>query len=509
MAKNNFLNSVMYKAPGYNRFDMSHDVKMPVSMGTLCPTMALECVPGDKFNISAEALIRFMPMVAPLFHRINATMHYFFVPNRLLWQNFEKYITNTLVGGSLPAFPTIAISDVNHNLLADYLGMPRPVNPGTYNVNALPWAAYQMIFNEYYRDQNLIPEVNYGLSDGNNIPNFTALTTLRRRAWEHDYFTAALPFAQKGDAVDIPLGDVTLKDDWSTHGTPHMRDSLGAFPTGDIVVDPGAGTPIATGATMPTAYDPNGTLQTSPTTINDLRRAFRLQEWLEKAARGGSRYIESILVHFGIRSSDKRLQRPEYITGNVSPVRISEVLNTTGDVLPQGNMSGHGIATVNGKEGYYRCEEHGYIIGIMSVMPKSGYTQGIPKHFLKTTDPFDFYWPTFANLGEQEILNKEVYADPSDGQDNDTFGYIPRYAEYRFIQNRAVGEFKNSLDFWSLDRIFDPSLGRPNLNAEFVTCTPDEERIFAAHSPNQNLLVYLHNNVQAIRPMPKYGTPTY
>ena len=306
--------------------------------------------------------------------------------------------------------------------------MPLPADDAPFTfVNALPFAAYQAIYNEYYRDQNLIDPIDYKLIDGDNATSFgrvRELCNMRLRAWEHDYFTASLPFAQKGAAVDIPLGQIA-------ENAPIYRDSNDVTPTTLTgtpysVVVPGSNSPT----TSTDLFAATGGLEVEPTTINDLRRAYRLQEWLEKNARGGTRYIESILSHFGVKSSDARLQRPEYITGVKTPVVISEVLNTSGtqDQLPQGNMAGHGIAVSSGKSGNYYAEEHGYVIGIMSIMPKTAYQQGIPRNFLKL-DPLDYYWPSFANIGEQEVQVQELYAYTANRAD--TFGYVPRYAEYR------------------------------------------------------------------------------
>lgn len=464
--------------------------------------MIMDCIPGDKFNIGCESLLRFAPLVSPVMHRMDVYMHYFFVPNRILWDNWGNYITNTPVGGVLPAFPTTTVEFANYTKLHDYMGMPTPVLGDITRVNALPFAAYQKIYNEYYRDQNLITAVTDTLTDGLNVD--PELVALRTRAWEHDYLTAALPFAQKGDAVDIPLGNfndvpvygnrsVFLPTDTLLDGAPIDVNVPLEFPDDPGLVAPGE------------LFADTSNLITQSTTINDLRRAFRLQEWLEKAARGGSRYIENILSHFGVRSSDKRLQRPEYITGTKSPVIISEVLNTTGTIdAPQGNMAGHGVSVTNGKYGHYYCEEHGYIIGIMSVTPKTAYQQGIPKHFLKTTDPFEFYWPSFANIGEQPVTQAEVWGySPTP---TNTFGYVPRYAEYKFMQNRVAGDFRNSLDFWHLGRIFS---SEPALNQEFIECNPDT-RIFAVTDETvDHLYVDILHKISAVRAMPKFGTPTF
>lgn len=508
----NIFNSIRLKKPNRNAFDLTHDLKMSADFGNLYPIMVQEVIPGDKFKIGAECMVRMAPMVAPVMHRFDLSMHYFFVPTRILWPNWEKWITGN---DDTVTFPYITYSPSNYSLykLFDYMGCQPPqggIPERLITVSAVPFAAYQAIYNEYYRDQNLITEVNYKLVDGDNTSAIATLCQLRKRAWEHDYFTAALPFAQKGPAVDIPLGDVTLKDDWDLIDNPVFQNSSGGVSTG-VVGSNGTSQLIELdgGATSPVAYDPRGTLQTEPTTINDLRRAFRLQEWLEKNARAGTRYVESILAHFGVRSSDARLQRPEYITGIKSPITISEVLNTTGEQagLPQGNMAGHGIGYAAGRYGSYYAEEHGFIIGVMSIMPKTAYQQGTPRHFLKFNDRFEYYWPEFANIGEQPVYNEEVYdiGTISGFPELGTFGYVPRYAEYRFQNSRVAGDFKTSLNYWHLGRIFENA---PALNQEFVECTPGK-RIFAVEDENTDSF-YCHvlNKVTAIRPIPKFGTPT-
>lgn len=504
----NIFNSVKLSAPKRNVFDLTHDVKMSGKMGQLMPNLVLECIPGDKITLGSDVFMRFAPMYAPILHRVDATVHFFFVPNRLVWSNWENFITNQETGG-MPTFLIDGNEQPNQIRLMDYMGVP-PCNPqnGTPSlINAIPFAAYQCIYNEYYRDENLVNEQPYALTDG--VQAIQSFLDLHNRAWEHDYFTAALPFAQKGDAVDIPLGTVQLKDDWNADGEqPFFADQFGGVPSPNI--DPISnkvlnGDPaIVTSANLfnPNAYDPQGTLEVGATTINELRRAFRLQEWLERNARGGTRYIENILAHFNVRSSDKRLQRPEFICGVKTPVTITEVVNTSGaGDNPQGTMAGHGLSVGMGQSKTYSVEEHGYIIGIMSVMPKPAYQQGIPKTFLKR-DPLDYFWPSFAHIGEQEIKVQELYAWTDDK--DETFGYIPRYAEYKYMQSRVAGDFRTTLNFWHLGRIFG---NQPALNGSFIECTQEEvERIFAVVGED-NLYIECLNKVKAVRPMPVYGTP--
>lgn len=523
----NLLNSIQLTRPKKNMFDLSHDVKLSCNMGELVPVMCEEVIPTDHFKISCESLIRFAPMVAPIMHRVDVTIHYFFVPNRILWENFEKFITNTKVAGLLPAAPTLIVGDIpnGYSRLMDYFGIPDPTGlPNSEVISAIPFAAYQKIYDEYYRDQNLITSTYTPLSDGDNSGNIIPLSTLQKRAWEHDYFTAALPFAQKGDPVTMPFTGATDVDVYLKPGATNpgaFRDVVATHPAlGAGAIDELAGPVPFDDSTFhnsitPTVYDPRDSLSadtsslTGSTTINDLRRAFRLQEWLEKAARGGSRYVENILIFFGLKSQDSRLQRPEYITGTKSAVTISEVLQTSEtDGSPQGNMAGHGLAVVNGYGSGYFVQEHGYIIGIMSVMPKTAYQQGIPKHFLKTTDPFQIFWPPFANIGEQEVLNRELFAFVP--QSEDTFGYIPRYAEYKYAANRVAGEFRTTLDFWHMGRIFAvPPAAPPALNADFINSDPTH-RIFAVTDPDEHKLwIHVFHKIKAVRPMPKFGTPSF
>lgn len=505
----NFMNSVKMSAPSRNIFDLTHDIKFSGKMGVLIPICLLHSIPGDKFTIGNETLVRLAPLVNPVMHRMDVTVHYFSVPKRILWSNWEKWITNTEVAGNLPVYPYTELSTGNYfgkGTLGDYLGIP-PALPGQVErIDAMPFAAYQKIYNEYYRDQNLIGEAPWELADGLNA--FSSFRDIRNRCWEHDYFTSCLPFAQKGDPVELPLGAVQLKENWDITDTPRFEQEGGVDAAAGNVVTTAIPSIESSGAAAERiAYDPDGSLVVGATTINDLRTAFRLQEWLEKQARGGSRYVESMLVHFGVRSSDARLQRPEYIGGVKQAIQISEVLNTTGtDDLPQGNMSGHGVGVVQGSNtSHYYCEEHCIIMGILSVMPKTSYQQGINRQWYMINDPFELPWPSFYNLGEQGVMNKEVYAWQGAAGD-EVFGYTPRYSEYRYEPNRVAGDFRDTLDSWTITRQFASA---PSLNDEFVICTPRQD-IFAVTDPAVDKIYCCSlNKIMVSRKLTKYGTPTF
>jgi len=509
----NIFNSV--KLPGIkrNRFDLSHDVKMSFSMGELVPTCVMEALPGDRFNISVENMLRFAPLIAPVMHKVNVTTHYYFVPTRILWDQWEKWITREL---DVEA-PYVNLSPGHSYLvggLQDYLGYPTTEPVVSSKMSPLPIAAYYKIFDEYYRDQNLVTERFTPVVAGVNTA-YQGNFDLLRRAWMHDYFTSALPFAQKGDSVQLPLVD---------QGPIPVTPVLGDDPA--LLINIGTGGDAAAGALSVGAYSPdanalkdssgnpvtfdfNGNqvvdIQADAVDINTFRRALKLQEWLEKNARGGTRYVESILSHFGVKSSDKRLQRPEYIGGSKQNMVISEVLataETTAADVPVGNMAGHGISVGGGNTFSYQAEEHGYVIGIINVQPVTAYQQGLHRSLFRF-DPLDYAWPTFANIGEQEVLEQEVFyaaANP-----DFVFGYVPRYAEYKFMNSRVAGEMKDSLSYWHLGRIFD---GPPELTEEFVTCNPDP-RIFAVVDPGaDHIYSHIFNNISVQRALPRFGIPT-
>ncbi|UDN67598.1 major capsid protein [robinz microvirus RP_65] len=445
-------------------------------------------------------------MTFPIMHRVNVTMHYFFVPHRILWDKFDKFISNQPDPVTVPAFPTVIMDDANSIIgrLPDYLGIPPAFPMTTEIVSAIPFACYQAIWNEYYRDQNQQTETVYKLVNGDNTSN-AALFPLRKRAWGHDYFTSALPEPQAGDAVTIPIdgfNDVPI----AAH---EIADGTSSVVTG--IEQPGA---IAVGY----AIDIDNTLpddgklvaRTSlidqmTTTITDFRRAEAVQKFLERLNLSGKRLKEFIWGMFGVETQDQRLDRPEYITGIKTPVVISEVLNTTGtSERPQGDQAGHAISVGNGNYAQYRCYEHGYIMGICSVIPMTAYQQGIEKHWLKYTDAFQHFFNQLEHVGEQEIQNREVYAFQGDIAGDQTFGYVPRYAEYKYANNRVAGDFRNSLQFMHWGRIFETA---PSLNSDFIECVPRQD-IWAVEGEVDHIYAHILHNIKAVRGMSKFGTPS-
>lgn len=502
------FSGILANKPGKNKFNLSNESKLSGQMGWLMPIMHHEVIPGDKFRGSSEVFLRFAPMIAPILHRVNVYVHFFFVPNRLLWDDWEDFITGGPDGTASPTFPKMNITSANYNTtwvkgsVADYFGLPVDFatwSGSNFGISALPFRAYHKIYNEYYRDQNLQDENPNITTNGGNLSldEISALNTLQQRAWEKDYFTSALPWSQRGADVEIPV-QYKEASSFLVNGTD--QPTPGSL---DVVID-------TLGGNIRDSANAQGVIDNiSGITVEDLRRSTKLQQWLERSARGGARYIEQILSHFGVKSSDARLQRPEYIGGGVQNVVISEVLSTVeadqvAGSLPQGNMSGHGISVGRSNRFSKFFEEHGQLIGIMSVLPRTAYQQGVERTFRKF-DKFDFYWPEFAQLGEQEINNTELYLDAtSETNRNTDFGYTSRYAEYKWKKSTVSGDFRDDLYYWHMGRIF---ANQPVLNGDFVKSDPTQ-RIFAIVDPAEHKLYgQVYNSVSAIRPIPYWNIP--
>lgn len=493
--------------PGYSQFDLSYDKKFTCDMGELIPTLCEEVLPGDIWQIGNMGVIRAQPLVGPIMHQIDVFFHYFFVPIRLLWSSWETFITGGVGGDDASALPRWSPSSVAEGSLWDYMGFPTTITPDEDNRPLdFPKRAYNLVYNQYYRDENQITEININSTE-----------VLQKRSWEKDFYTSALPWLQRGTAPALPV---------AISGTIQV-DAVNA----DIVVKNTADatsrvvrTKVASTGELDSGTNPSSTAEMRWVTpslsvnlaagtatsfnINDLRLAMQVQRWMERNARCGVRYIESITAHFGnVAPRDSRLQRPEYIGGSRSPVIISEVLQTsgtgiTGGTTPQGNLAGHGIAVIGQYAAKYRAEEHGIIIGIMSIMPRTVYQQGIDRQWLRKTR-YDYYWPEFANLGEQAIQRAELYLSEVKAENETVFGYQGRYDEYRIKKSMVCGELRSTLDHWHISRQFGSA---PILNQTFVECVPRKD-IFAA--PGQDGWVCnIGNLIKAIRPMPYMAEPS-
>lgn len=509
------MNTNLYKQvgdlnPRKSLFDLSYDKLFDCNMGELIPICHDEYYPGDVVSYGSEMVIRFQPLNAPILHEINAKIHYFFVPYRLLWDSWEDFITGGVDGDDasvLPKWDGKTAQTVKYSLW-DYLGWPVGLNLADdyeYSPMDFPRNAYNFIYNEWYRDETNMTEL--------------ALTSsvIRDGAWEKDYFTSCLPWQQRGTAPALPIsGSIPVtgigaqNTTWTTGPTNvYETDGTGttAYANYKNVSNDADNQRFLAEEDPNNAGYPNIRVDLGGATtfdVADLRLVFQIQKWLERNARAGVRLQEFIKGHFGVDAGDHRLDRPEYLGGSKQSVVISEVLQTSENgATPQGNLAGHGLS-VNGQHVFkYRVKEHGLIMGILCVKPRTTYSQGINRQWLRTTK-YDFYSPEFQGLSEQAVLKAELYMTGSSANDGAIFGYQGHWDEMRTKQSMYCGAMRDDLAHWHCGRIFGSS---PSLNSTFLQCNPST-RIFA-DEVDPGVIVHISNKIYAYRPLTAMSNPGY
>lgn len=487
-----------------SKFSLSNYKLFSCDMGELVPCGITEVLPGDSIQQSTNALVRASALLSPVMHPIPVRIHHWFVPHRLVWEDFEDFITGGPDGLDDSVFPTIAMpASVGAAVgsLADYLGVATGV--ADLAVSALPFRGYAMIFNEWYRDQDLVTPLTIDLTSG---VDSTTNTTLQNCAWEKDYYTSARLTAQKGASITIPLG--TSAPVTGIAVANNEAAATGFTGTGPIAAgDRTSGQPAwrldtqtstllgqTTGVPHTTTNRPQifaDLTGASAVTVNVLREALALQRYEEARSRYGSRYCE-YLKYLGVTSSDARLQRPEYLGGGAQTLQFSEVLQTAEGTNAVGTMRGHGISSLRSNRYRRFFEEHGYVFTLLSIRPKTIYGNGLPRTWNRRTKE-DFWQKELQHIGQQEVLNKEVYGAHS--SPDATFGFQDRYDEYRRTESTIGGEFRTTdANFWHLARIF---ASNPTLNEDFIKCVPTE-RTFAVPSKDVFYIMAKHS-VQARR----------
>lgn len=460
-------------------------------MGKLIPINCMEALPGDTFQQASSVLLRMSPLLAPVMHPVTVRIHHWFVPNRLLWDDWEDFITGGPDGlGPATAYPTNLVAHTfAKGSVGDYLGLPVGKQLAIGQVAWMPFRAYNLIYNEWYRDEDLATE---SLADDDTVQNI---------AWEKDYFTRARPWAQKGPSVSLPIGD-TAPLQTTGNGIPLFSNdgSNSHFMLSSNGLATNNWDSAVTGSNGMAWFNPQLEVDLSAATANDIRNvrtAFALQRYQEARAQYGSRYTE-YLRYLGINPSDARLQRPEYLGGGKQTVAFSEVLrtgNNTDATSPGaiGELNGHGIAALRSNRFRYFCQEHGYIMTMLSVRPRTMYMDGVQKPWIRRTKE-DYYQRELELVGQQEIAAGEIYATGTPATDEATWGYQDRYSEYRHTQSGVSGDFRDILDHWHLGRKFASA---PTLNQSFIECDPSK-RVFAEQTEH-SMWVMANHSIQARR----------
>lgn len=512
------------------KFDRSHVYKTTFDAGKLIPVFVDEVLPGDTTRMSVNYFARLATPIKPIMDNIYLDWFFFFVPNRLVWDHWQNFCFEQEDPGDSTDYviPTTSAGDTSNTStvvgsLWDYFGLPIGLSNGSgVNVSALPFRAVYLIWNEWFRDENLQKPVKIQKGDANEVldsartsdqPSWVSDLTVSGyvcppRGKRHDYFTSALPWTQKGPGVDISLtGNAPIMATTNTQPAPHVpgiyvaRDGASSTQFAAMTWDTNPSN-VASGSVYADLSD------VSAITINGLRTAFQMQKFYERLARGGSRYTEVLRSFFGVVSPDARLQRPEFLGSFTKMVMVNPIAQTsaTDDTSPQGNLSAYGVTASNFHGFTKSFVEHGYIIGFVCARADLTYQQGINKMWLRST-VYDFYWPTFAHLGEQAIELREIYAQGTEA-DTTVFGYQERYAEYRYKPSQITGKFRSAvtggnLDVWHLSQFFKNA---PTLNEEFITENPPIKRIIAVPSEPEFLLD-IGFRYTTVRPMPMFGTP--
>lgn len=496
-------------------FNRSHGHKTTFDAGYLIPYLVDEVLPGDTFTVNSTLFARLATPIKPVMDNMFLDTHFFFVPNRLVWDNWVKFCGEQTNPGDSIDYTVPVITDgtgFSEGDIFDYMGLPPAINFDNVSgggISALPLRCYNLIWNEWFRDQNLQNSVTNNTGDG---PDAKSDYALLRRGKRHDYFSSSLPWPQKGDSVSIPLG--------SSAPITGFGFNPGAWTSGSLSIRETDGT----GTVTYTSYnqndqwmeeDPNNAgypniradlTNATAATINSLRQAFQVQKLLERDARGGTRYQELVKSHFGVTGLDSRFQRPEYLGGGSTPIIVSQVQqqSSTDATTPQGNLAAYGTAFAT-NHGFTRSfTEHGWIIGLVSVRADLTYQQGVERQWSRQTR-YDFYWPALAHIGEQAVLQREIYAQGT-AQDNNVWGYQERFAEYRYKPSRVSAQMRSShstsLDIWHLSQ----ELSTPVLDDTFIQENPPVDRVISVPA-EPHFIMDSYTQMRCARPMPVYGVP--